>query len=231
MRSYWDQVDSAGSSLDEIVDAVILASRPEPRLRWLDIGCGRGDLLRRVRDEWEPSSLQGIDPLDWLDDDLRDDVDFRAVAAEQADDLPVADRVLMVEVIEHLEAPWSVLRGAAQLVAPGGRLVVSTPNVATLRHRVELGLRGHLTSFRPGYDPHLSPALPHVTERILGEEGLIIEPVGFAGADVISLTKGRTWPAGVRRRFPELTSVSALTSARRPAVEEDATAEPRERGD
>lgn len=221
MRSYSDQIDSAGTSMEEIVDTALDAAHPGRNLRWLDIGCGHGDLLRKIRDEWEPASLYGIDPIDWLDDDLRADVEFRAVAAEHAADLPVADRVLLVEVIEHLEAPWSALRQAARLVAPGGRIVVSTPNLATLRNRLELAVRGNLTSFRPDYQPHMSPALPHVTRRILAEEGLGVEEPRFAGADVISLSKGRLWPDTVRLRYPSLTSVSIVIAGRRASGEQD----------
>ncbi len=216
VRTYSEQTASAGTSMGEIVAGAMAASQPARGLRWLDIGCGRGALLREIRDTWEPSSLCGIDAIDWLDEDLEDDVDFRVMPAEQASELPAADRVLMVEVIEHLEAPWSALRQAAKLVAPGGRLVVTTPNVATLRHRLELGARGRLTSFRPDNQPHLSPALPHVTERILAEEGLAVDSPGFAGADVISLTGGRVWPASVRRRYPALTSISVIVSASSP---------------
>lgn len=201
--------------MQEIVEDALTASHPARGLRWLDIGCGRGDLLRAIRDRWDPESLCGIDPIDWLDEDLKDDVSFRALPAELAGDLPAADRVFLIEVIEHLEAPWSALRAAAKLVAPGGRLVVSTPNLATLRHRLELGVRGQLTSFRPDNHPHLSPALPHVTERILAEENLVVDPPSYAGAEVISLTKGRVWPASVRERFPALTSVSVIISASR----------------
>ena len=145
----------------------------------------------------------------------RQDVTFQVLAAEQADGLPVVDRVTMVEVIEHLEAPWSALRLAAKLLAPGGRIVISTPNLATLRHRLELAVRGRLTSFRPANQPHISPALPHVTTRILSEENLKAEAPRFAGADVISLTKGRVWPEWVRARYPILTSVSIIVAAQR----------------
>src|SRR5271165_153025 len=216
VRTYSDQVASAGISMVEIVDSALAAARPEANLRWLDIGCGRGDLLRRIRDEWEPAGLWGIDPIDWLDEDLRADVNFDTLPAEDAGDLPVVDRVMLVEVIEHLEAPWSALRQAARLVAPGGRLVVSTPNLARLRNRLELAVRGQFTSFRPDNEVHISPAPPHVTRRILTEEGLVVEEPRYAGRDVISLTGGRTWPAGVRERLPVLTSVSVITAARRP---------------
>lgn len=214
-RAHTDQLASAGASLDEIVRAALAAARPAERLRWLDIGCGRGDLLRLIRDRWHPAALCGVDPIDWLEDDLREAVELHTVAVEQAHTLPHADRVLLVEAIEHLEAPWSALRAAARLVAPGGWLVVSTPNLATLRHRLELTVRGNLTSFRPGYEPHLTPALPHVTARILAEEGLVVQPPRYAGADVIPLTGGRAWPEPMRRRRPRLTSISVVIAAHR----------------
>lgn len=218
MRTFSDQLESAGASMEEIVEMAVSASQPAPGLTWLDIGCGRGDLLRRVRDEWSPSRLMGLDPIDWLAEDLRGDVEFHEVAAESAEGLPVSDRVLLVEAIEHLEAPWSALRASARLVAPGGRIVVTTPNIATLRNRLELAVRGNLTSFRPGYEPHISPALPHVTARILREEGLVPEPPRLAGADVIPLAKGRTWPEHLRVRYPLLMSVSVCVAAARPAA-------------
>jgi SAM-dependent methyltransferase len=217
VRTYAEQLDSSGTSITEILECALEAARPESGLRWLDIGCGRGDLLRTIRERWQPTQLLGIDPIDWLDEDLRKDVGFHALAAEEAGDLPSVDRVMMVEVIEHLEAPWSSLRAAAKLLAPGGRIVISTPNLATLRHRLELGVRGRLTSFRPDNQPHVSPALPHVTARILGEEQLTVEPPRFAGADVISLSKGRVWPEWVRARYPTLTSVSIILAGQRAA--------------
>jgi 2-polyprenyl-3-methyl-5-hydroxy-6-metoxy-1,4-benzoquinol methylase len=216
VRTFSDQLDSGGASMGEIIEEALLAARPEPHLRWLDIGCGTGELLRAVRDRWQPASLTGVDPIDWLEDDLRPDVSFHAIAAEDAGALEPADRVLLIEAIEHLEAPWSVLRTAAGLLAPGGRIVVSTPNLATLRNRLELAVRGQLTSFRPGYDPHISPALPHVIARVLREEGLAPESPRYAGADVVSMSKGRAWPAVVRQRLPALTSVSVILAAGRP---------------
>jgi cyclopropane fatty-acyl-phospholipid synthase-like methyltransferase len=214
-----DQLDSGGSSMTAIVEEALAASRPEPGLRWLDVGCGRGELLRRVRDEWAPARLGGLDVIDWLDDDLRADVSFETVGLEEAEGLAVADRVLMVEVIEHLPSPWTALRKAAGLLAPGGRIVVTTPNIATLRSRLELGLRGNLTSFRPGYTPHMTPALPHVTAHVLEGEGLVVETPRYAGADVISLSGGRTWPRPLRERWPRLTSISVVLAAARDAQE------------
>jgi SAM-dependent methyltransferase len=209
------QEDSGGASNEEIIAEAMRAARPAPGLGWLDIGCGTGDLLRRIGAETEPSKLTGVDPLPWLAPDL-DDVEFHQIAAEEIESLPPADRVMLIETIEHLEAPWTVLRAAAKLVAPGGTIVVSTPNIATLRNRLELAVRGQLTSFRPGYEPHLTPSLPHVTARILADEGLLVEPPRYAGADVIPATGGRCWPAALRRRWPLLLSISVFVCATKP---------------
>jgi 2-polyprenyl-3-methyl-5-hydroxy-6-metoxy-1,4-benzoquinol methylase len=159
----------------------------------------------------------GVDLLDWLDADLRGDVDLRVGAAETVlADVPAADRVLVVETIEHLEAPWTTLRAAAQHVAPGGYLVVTTPNVASARHRLELLVRGRLTAFRPENLPHITPALPHVIARILRDEGMLAS-LSYAGRDVIPLTGGRRWPRIAVRTLQEMTSVSCVMSAHRPA--------------
>jgi ubiquinone/menaquinone biosynthesis C-methylase UbiE len=211
------QLSSQGSSADEIVAAALELAAPRPGLTWLDIGCGRGDLLRRVRDEHEPGALTGIDIVDWLDDDLRSAVDFIAAPAEAA--LPAAapaDRVLLVETIEHVAAPWALLERAARLVAPGGRIVVTTPNVASLRHRIELPLRGQLTSFRPDNEPHLTPALSHVIQRVLAAAGIVDLRETFAARDVVPATGGRLWPEPLRRRWPALLSISVCVSGTAP---------------
>lgn len=208
------QLASRGDSSEEIHRLALDLARPAPRLSWLDIGCGRGDVLRAVRDRYEPAQLCGVDVIEWLDEDLRDDVTMVVGGAEEALESSEErfDRVLMVEALEHLDAPWRALRVAAQRVAAGGRIVVSTPSVTNLRHRAELLLRGQLTSFRPDNRPHLTPVLPHVVEQIFRDVGLT--PRTTHGArDVVPLTGGRLWPPSLHERAPELTSVSVFVIA------------------
>lgn len=210
------QLASAGDSCPEIHAAAVNHARPRDGLRWLDIGCGTGAVLREIRDRHEPAKLTGVDVIDWLDHDLRDEVELHTGPAETVlAGLPRADRLLMVEVLEHLESPWTVLRAAARMVEPGGRLVLTTPNVASLRHRIELLVRGQLTAFRPDNLPHLTPPLPHVIERILAEEGFTGISFGYAGIDVVPLARGRRWPAALQRRRGRLTSVSLVVTGDR----------------
>jgi 2-polyprenyl-3-methyl-5-hydroxy-6-metoxy-1,4-benzoquinol methylase len=209
------QRDSYGISTDAIIDAALAAADPRPGCSWLDIGCGVGDALRRIRDRHAPASLVGIDVVDFLDDDLRGDVDFRVGPAEELLPVDPVDRVLAVEVLEHVEAPWTLLRLAARCVAPGGRLVTSTPNLRTIKHRVGLAATGELVAFRPSHMPHLSPILPHTTQRILEEEGLVVEDEFYSSSDWIPKA-GRMWPESLRARFPKLLSVAVGHVARRP---------------
>lgn len=203
------QAASRGISSDELIEAALARAKPAPSLSWLDVGCGTGTLLRRVIERYEPARVFATDLLPFLPQDLAEHASFAEGPAEKVlCRMPRADRVLLVEVLEHLEAPWIVLREAARKVAPGGRLVATCPNVASLRSRLEMLLRGQLTAFRPGHEPHVTPVLPHVLARILLEEGLRNPTVFYAGRDVIPKTGGRLWP-----RASQLTAVSVGITA------------------
>lgn len=209
-----EQAAHRGNSHPSIHEAALIAARPVPGLSWLDIGCGTGSLLGAVARRWAPSSLTGIDLIDMLADDLRDVVNLIVAPAEQG--LPFStpfDRVLLVESLESLEAPWSMLRLAACLVAPGGRIVVTVPNVASARNRLGLLARGELSAFRPNNPAQRTPVLPHVVEAVMRYEGLTPIERTYAMADVIPLTRGRLWPDAARRRAPCLTSVSVVMAA------------------
>jgi 2-polyprenyl-3-methyl-5-hydroxy-6-metoxy-1,4-benzoquinol methylase len=65
-----------------------------------------------------------------------DDPDFmRSLRGERY------DRVLFGDVLEHLAKPELALAAAAELLAPGGRILVAVPNIAYWRVRLDL-LRG-----------------------------------------------------------------------------------------
>jgi|GEM_PF-1283877 len=209
------QLCSAGNSNLEIHHGALALSQPRVGLSWLDIGCGTGEVLREVRERFAPTHLEGVDIIDWLAPDLSSDVVMTTGPAEEVLlGVAPADRVLLIEVIEHLEAPWSTLRLAARLVRPGGRLVLTTPNLRSLRHRLELLVRGQLTCFRPDNLPHLTPALPHVIARVLQEEGLEVA-FDYVGRDSLPGAR-RLWPWAVARRAPQLSCISlAVVGERR----------------
>ena len=110
-------------------------------------------------------------------------VDCTDVAAVEALDLEPADIVLAGEVIEHLGAPGPFLEAMARLIAPGGTLIVTTPNayglvnvVANITRRIEVNHPDHVVMFtwrtltqlmaREGWAPEdVVTYVPQVRER------------------------------------------------------------------
>jgi len=219
-----NQRTSGGISSSDIHAAVMAHALPVPGLRWADIGCGTGDDLREIRDRYAPAQLIGSDLLRWLPDDLSDVQFVEGDAVWALTQIESVDRLLMVEAIEHLEAPWSALRAAARKVAPNGLMIVTTPNIRSLRHRLDLLVRGNLTSFRPDNVAHLTPVLPHIALGILDEEGMR-SSLFYASSDVIPFTGGKRWLGALARRFPSLLNVSVGIVAERPPSHGD-TSEP-----
>jgi 2-polyprenyl-6-hydroxyphenyl methylase/3-demethylubiquinone-9 3-methyltransferase len=110
------------------------AKRPFEGLRLLDIGCGGGLLS-------EPMTRLGFS-VTGVDASPRNIATARTHAAEQGLEIDyragtaeaLAERgerfdiVLNMEVVEHVAEPGAYLRDTAQLVAPGGVMIVATLN-------------------------------------------------------------------------------------------------------
>jgi 2-polyprenyl-3-methyl-5-hydroxy-6-metoxy-1,4-benzoquinol methylase len=151
--------------------------------RVLDVGCGAGVLGERLRtrgnvvwgvdaapDVAEPAARR-------LDHFVLADVTDRAAIAELLGDERF-DVVVFADVLEHLADPVATLRGYVRFLAPGGRVLVSVPNVAVWNVRAGLLLG------RFGYTPtgtldrtHLRFFTRANLERALTEAGLELERI------------------------------------------------------
>ena len=116
----------------------------------LEIGCGDGAFAAGLRAERE---AQGHAMQIWgleLDPDSAaraathlDEV-FAGPAEQRLGDLPAGrfDCVVMNDLLEHLAAPEDLLVGLHRLLAPGGCLVASIPNVRHFHNVWDLAVRG-----------------------------------------------------------------------------------------
>jgi 2-polyprenyl-3-methyl-5-hydroxy-6-metoxy-1,4-benzoquinol methylase len=68
--------------------------------------------------------------------------DLEAMAAREETVGGPFDAIVAADVLEHLRDPWAVVRWASGLVAPGGVMVVSLPNVRHLQTLWSVGVRG-----------------------------------------------------------------------------------------
>lgn len=111
-----------------------LSARPGGLL--LDVGCGSGDWLVRMRDlGW---AVQGLDFDDAAVQAARDrGLTIRSGALE-SQQYPSAsfDVVTLNHVVEHLPDALSTLSECRRILKPGGVLVLYTPNSVSLGHAV-----------------------------------------------------------------------------------------------
>jgi SAM-dependent methyltransferase len=98
----------------------------------LDMGCGRGDLIGYLLDDYDACGVdQSPESVAAVELRFNAHPRFRGVFAGSKD-LPdaIADTIFLVEVVEHLddETLASVLCEARRLLKPNGHLVLTTPN-------------------------------------------------------------------------------------------------------
>jgi 2-polyprenyl-3-methyl-5-hydroxy-6-metoxy-1,4-benzoquinol methylase len=131
--------------------------RPRPgREQLLDFGCGGGTFLDRMRRlGWR---VTGVDCSVSAVQRARRDMGLEALTGTLPHAALAHDRfdvITMWQSLEHVHQPLAVLREAHRLLLPGGRLLVSVPNIDGLPFRwfgpawFGLDLPRHLTHFTP----------------------------------------------------------------------------------
>jgi 2-polyprenyl-6-hydroxyphenyl methylase/3-demethylubiquinone-9 3-methyltransferase len=132
----------------------------------LDLGAGSGALASRVLHmgmkvigvDIQPENKRATDiPFVVLDLSRP----FDTVLPRQYFDL-----VISVEVIEHVQNPIGFLGGISTVLKPGGKAIITTPNVDNLPARIKFLLRGKLRMMDEYSNPeHISPIFLDLFQR------------------------------------------------------------------
>lgn len=122
------------ASAEEVLGSICGSASPaDASVRFLDVGCFEGDLLDKLKQktQWQlfgleanPKAVQaarGKGHRVWLSS--AEDAPF-SVPEEQSFDL-----IFMGQTMEHLDDPLAALNRLRPLLAPGGAIVVSVPNL------------------------------------------------------------------------------------------------------
>ena len=101
--------------------------------RVLDVGCdtGRfGEVLRIQKN----CTVDGVEPYlhgAEVAQTRLNQVLIRAIDNEKSfDGLINYDAILFLDVLEHLQNPWAVIKGAIKVLQPGGTIHIVVPNIA-----------------------------------------------------------------------------------------------------
>lgn len=95
-----------------------------------DLGCGEGRTVRALlAREPSPVVVHALDQVSALDDDLLQDLRVRSRIADLDEPLPFPraslDRVVSLNVAEHLADPVAHLRECSRVLRPGGVMVLA----------------------------------------------------------------------------------------------------------
>ena len=116
--------------------------------RVLEIGCGAGSTMAELRKRGQVTQAVGVELDPASAETARAQFDTIYVSAvetapfEQAIAPGTLDLVLCLDVLEHLVDPWTVVKRVTPLLAPGGRLYISLPNVRNWKFLARLFFRG-----------------------------------------------------------------------------------------
>ena len=170
-RAHPDAYDLALSAMDGVGPGSIL-----------DVAAGAGLTSFRLAEKGHEVTAIDINADQFVPPDIKH------VRADLNARLPMDDAsfdgVLALEIIEHLEAPRAFVRELARVCKPGGTVVVSTPNITSVRSRLRFLRRSEFTLFfdeeRRTRDPfceeasgHISPILPWLLDIFLRDARLL----------------------------------------------------------
>lgn len=180
----------------------------------VDVGCGAGNLFHHVRSRF--ARYVGVDAVEY--EGFPREAEFCHLDLDGGGiPLPAgsADVVAAVEVIEHLENPREFVRKLVGLVAPGGWVVVTTPNQLSWLSLATLIVKQRFQAFQDSaYPTHLTALLEIDLRRIAGECGLENVAIQYSCSGRVPLTNGH-YPQWLSRRWPRGFSENVLLIGQR----------------
>jgi len=162
---HWEQYQNCRQYIN-IVN--FIRDKVPPNLDVYDLGCG--DSLIAYVISKKSKSVVGIDTdslaIELAKEKTKDqkNISFRIQDITQIHEKNVADYVLCIDVIEHLEEPLLLLHSIRQLLRNEGKFLIGTPifdpNRAMSKYHVKEYLKEELDNF-------LSPYFVKISEAIL----------------------------------------------------------------
>ncbi len=179
----------------------------------VDVGCGHGNLWPGMRSRF--TRCIGVDAARYPG--LPPDVELCEAQLDSPIPLSdaVADLVVCVETIEHLENPRALMRELTRLAKPGGWLIVTTPNQLSLLSLMTLIVKQRFEYFQDVHYPaHITALLEVDLIRMAAECGLGGSTIRYTMSGRIPFTS-KHYPRFLSRVFPRALSDNVLLAAKK----------------
>ena len=128
-------------------DLMSLMDFSKAGLRVLEIGCACGATLREIGTQNPSVRLYGVELNEKAAEIAAPYATILSMDVERLDPSQVAERfdyIVMGDVIEHLQNPWKAIENMRELLASGGEVIASIPNVGHISNLYEV-LSGNWT--------------------------------------------------------------------------------------
>lgn len=178
-----------------ILKTVMSYPDSDKKTKILDVGAGSGIITMALQnmghsvtavDTWAEYG-ENFENQSGINDDIINRLETNGVKTIpcdiEKDSLPFDDNcfdmVLCLDVIEHLHnSPKKVLAETRRVLRPGGKLILTTPNLATLKNRLYM-LFGRSVYTDMDYWYNNEPFFGHVREYTVGEVKSILKQQQF----------------------------------------------------
>ncbi len=150
IRARYETLQQRGSLGPDFIRRVLLLAGDLTGLKVLDVGCGKGELLREIRTRYANVELHGVDfstaRLREASHLIGPQVALLEADIQEALPFPEAffDQIMCTETLEHLKEPTRCLQEIRRILKGDGRVILTLPNATGFApfH--------HLSSFVPG---------------------------------------------------------------------------------
>lgn len=111
----------------------VMALIPDDVRRALDVGCGYGNMAKRLKNE-RAIEVVGIEKEERAVNIAKDNVDKLIIGDAEDMKLPFEegyfDCIVYGDVLEHLKEPWKLFKKHTYYLKKGGYCIASIPNIA-----------------------------------------------------------------------------------------------------
>ena len=163
----------------------ILPLLPKDPRRILEVGAGAGATLKWLKSIYPRAETTAVEINSALRDELEENADVAIIGPidEVYSQLKTYDLILLLDVLEHLPNSTAILQKLSRLLATGGHVIVSVPNIAHLSVSVPLLLRRQFNYKDAGIldRTHLSFFVEDSAIKLLNDANFIVTSALISG--------------------------------------------------